>query len=561
LRVRKSTRRQFLAEIARSVAGMSIAASLDGRAIDQAEGMNDMGRLGDVNTTDIRDAISLGCRTMCSVFNADDNDIPFFSSSVWPHARLGFSPWHSEAHVPGRHLNALLNAEDACGIEIPEDAIEKHARAAFFSYSGPVPFPLNRDRIGGELVGFCPHNIREGFHALYALAKYRDSARARELAEASIAAVFEYWDPEKGWDHNALEKLGLREQGWDAVFITALARAIGPLVKYYKATGYGPALELALLLKEKAVAEAYTEEGTYDPATFGTHGHSVTCVLSSLAQLADLTQDSHLMNRVKKFYDNGLWDIRDALGWSIETAGGDPDRGEGNNTGDILETALILGRWGYVECLHDAELILRGHLLPSQLRDISFIADPPNPDGIDGLRDVADRHRGAWGFPAPYGHQPVGAKSIGFNMDIVGGVVGSLCEAYRRVSRLDEAGHWVNLHFDHETDAIQVRSPYTHHALQVTLNQPAPLLVRVPPWVNPEDVTIDGAKGTPRFSNDYIFIADPPVGEAITIRFPLKEREITLKHRTRDIRVRLRGDEVTAMDNFGTDFTFFDPLA
>ena len=38
------------------------------------------------------------------------------------------------------------------------------------------------------------------------------------------------------------------------------------------------------------------------------------------------------------------------------------------------------------------------------------------------LRDVAERHLGAFGFPAPYGHKPVGAQWIGFNMDIVGGV-------------------------------------------------------------------------------------------------------------------------------------------
>ena len=110
-----------------------------------------MAKLNDVNTTDIHDAISLGCRTMCSVFNADDNDIPFFGSLVRPDAKLTFAPYASESHVPGRHLNALLNAEDAIGIELDEDSIEKHANAAFYSYSGPIPLPLNRETIDGEL--------------------------------------------------------------------------------------------------------------------------------------------------------------------------------------------------------------------------------------------------------------------------------------------------------------------------------------------------------------------------------------------------------------------------
>ena len=351
-----------------------------------------MTRLSNVNTTDILEAIRLGCRTMCSVFNADDNDIPFFGSRVHPQARLSFSPAHSEAHVPGRHLNGLLNAEDAAGICLDEEAVDKHARAAFFSYSGPVPLPLNRAQIGGPVANFLPHNVREGFHALFALAKFRDSAQARQLAEASIGAIFTYWSPTEGWDLERLECEHGLNVSRGGTFITGLGRAIGPLVKYYRATGYGPALGLAIVLKEKAVDESFTEEGGYDRELFGPHTHSTTCVMSSLAQLADLTSDSPLMHRVRAFYDKGLWEIRDELGWVIENSGSEshPHRGEVNNTGDIVETALILGRWGYPEYYHDAERILRGHLLPSQLRDISFIVDPPNPDGEDGKRGVSN---------------------------------------------------------------------------------------------------------------------------------------------------------------------------
>ena len=520
-----------------------------------------MSRLGQVNSTDIRDAIRLGCRTMCRVFNADDHDVPFFGSRVWPEARLCFSPAHSESHVPGRHLNALLNAEDAAGIRVDETAIEKHARAAFLSYSSPVALPLNRDTVDGPVANFTPHNCREGFHALYALAKFRDSARARELAEASVEAVFRYWDPVKGWDRERLEgERGLKVSA-GGTFITGLARAIGPLVKYYRATGHGRSLDLALALKEKAADEFFAEDGRYDPDLFGTHTHSTTCVMSSLAQLADLTGDARLMQRVKAFYDHGLWDIRDELGWVIENSApqANPDRGEGNNTGDIVETALLLGRCGYTECYHDAERILRGHLLPSQLRDNAFIQDPADPKD-DGQRNVADRHLGAFGFPAPYGHQPLGIDRISFNMDIVGGAVGSLCEAFRETVRRDQAGLWVNLLFDQETDDVKVESPYTGPALRVTLKRPAPLFVRVPPWLDPTRIEIRGADRAPRSTNGYLFFARPPVGQPLTLGFALPSEEIVLKHRTRQIRTRLRGDQVTAMEHFGADLTYFDPI-
>ena len=111
-------------------------------------------------------------------------------------------------------------------------------------------------------------------------------------------------------------------------------------------------------------------------------------------------------------------------------------------------------------------MILRAHLLPSQLRDVSFIQEPPNPRGEDGLRDLANRHLGAFGFPAPYGHQPPGLSWVSFNMDIVGGAVASLVEAWRKITEYGDAdGLHINLLFDYEDPAVRIESPYTHDQL------------------------------------------------------------------------------------------------
>jgi hypothetical protein len=497
---------------------------------------------------------------MSSVFDRDDNDVPFFGSEVWPNAQLSFFKFHSEAHVPGRHLNALLNAEDAFGIHIDESVIEKHARAAFLSYSGPIPLPLNRETLDGKPRLFHPHNIREGFHALYALVKFRKSERARQLAEASIATITKYWNPDTGWDRKYLEgKLNLVVV--DTSLITGVGRAIGPLVKYYRATQYRPALDLAVVLKDKAIAEFFTPSGGFSAALFGSHVHSTTCVMSSLAQLADLTKDEGLMRRVQKFFDNGLKQISDDLGWSVNSTD-DPvtDRGEVNNTGDIMETALLLGQWLDGSYYQRAERILRCHLLPCQLRDVSWITNPPNPKGEDGRRDVANRHLGAFGFPAPYGHKPVDAKSISFNMDIVGGAVGSLCEAWRSATTFDDPGHRVNLLFDRETNAISVKSAYPDGTLRIEVRKSAPLVVRLPHWVSQRDVMIEGAEFEKRSETNFLRVAKPAVGKPITIRMPLRDSEIDLNHHTHRIRVRLRGDSVIAMENFGMPLTYFDPL-
>jgi hypothetical protein len=50
------------------------------------------------------------------------------------------------------------------------------------------------------------------------------------------------------------------------------------------------------------------------------------------------------------------------------------------------------------------------------------------------------------------------------------------------------------------------------------------------------------------------------VGKPISISTPLRVQTLNLKHKTRNIEVKLGGDEVIAMQNFGADLTFFEPL-
>ena len=523
-----------------------------------------MAKLNDINTKDILSAISMACNAMSNCFNVDDENIPYFRAIIKPSAFLGIS---LESHMPGRHLNALLNVEDSTDISISEEAVGNHTKAAFLSYSGALALPMDR----GPFITstqtkipnvFNPHHIREGFHALYSLIKYRGSEQAEDLAEKSIKDITNHWNPITDWDYERIENKYSIKCEKSKVFVSGLARAIGPLVKYYKATSSVNALALALVLKEKLLEEVFDKHGSFDTERFGTHAHSITCVMSSLAQLAELTKDSTLMNRVKAFYDNGLWTMRDELGWSIENCGEgpNPDEGEMNNTGDIVETALILGDWGYTEYYGDAERIIRCHILPSQLRDISFIKDPANPNKSDGKINVGPRLQGAWGFPAPFGHEPLENKRIRFNLDVVGGTVASLCEAYRSLYSLKENTISINLLFDQDNKYVKVSSPYPSSEIEVLPKSSMPLSIRIPKWANRNNIKISGPDIEPIWTNGYCMFPSVIEGKPITISTPLRVQTLNLKHKTRNIEVKLKGDEVLAMQNFGADLTFFEPI-
>ena len=85
-----------------------------------------------------------------------------------------------------------------------------------------------------------------------------------------------------------------------------------------------------------------------------------------------------------------------------------------------------------------------------------------------------------------------------------------------------------------------------------------PLQVLAAPWLQPAELELGEIISPWQISNGYLCILQPPINRWLAIPFPLKEETITLSHRTRQIRARLRGDEVVAIENFGADLTFFD---
>ena len=95
------------------------------------------GRLKDVNTTNMADAIRLGCLTMQRVFNRDDNDSIFMVSRARPNPELSMSAIY-DGHLPGRHLNALLNAEAATGVSLDEEATSLIAYQAAYQAAAKV---------------------------------------------------------------------------------------------------------------------------------------------------------------------------------------------------------------------------------------------------------------------------------------------------------------------------------------------------------------------------------------------------------------------------------------
>ena len=515
-------------------------------------------RVANVNTTSIPAAVELACRAMGQVFNPADNGYPYMYTRIWPDGWLGFSPYHGAIQLSGRHLDALLAAEDVLGIEADEAVVRQHTEACFFSL-GAGPLPCNHSTPGGPLTSVDEHSIREAVHGLHALARYRDSDRAADAAEALITDVRRFWSAEGDWNQTGLQAAYGLPMTARPTFVEGVGRAIGPLTKFHSATGSNSALELAQDLAAHATERYFLSDGSYDADRLGAHTHSTTCTLSGMALLGSVTNDLGLLSRVRAFYDNGLRVIRDEVGWVRERHHPNfhPEQGEMNNVGDVIETALILGRYFGDSYFEDAERYLRSQLLPSQVRDLSFMDEAP---GGDERRDLRTRLLGLFGFNAVYGHLPLGKNEVTPSIDIVGGATASLCAAQRAVATTSDGVTRINMLFDYESDAVRVESPYTGNDLRITPKVDGDVSVRVPSWTDVGAMTVDGQPAEPFIVDGRITLRSPRVGRTVEIELPLVERDLTIRHQDHDIEARLRGDAVVAMDDLGAGLAYFAPL-
>lgn len=518
------------------------------------------------NATDLELAIREGCHPMQQLFDSRHR-LPYFQNVMQEDNSFNaLNESLSLSHMPGRWLDALLAAEHAVGIRPDEAVIRRLADIAYMAMDHPMGLPRNLDMTtyGPANVSHL-HNLRESMHAFAALYRHRGETRALDAAKRQIAAVNRYYDfAAAAWkEEELLRETGGKLSGADWALPMHLGRYIGPLVKLYKASGLEEALEQAIRIRTLLFKHVMNEQGDYDPQRFGDHTHSTTSTLSSLALLGDTLDDKTIFDRIVAFMNNGLRHIALPFGWCLENNKRKDHCGEINNTGDILETCMMLGKRGYPGYWQQAEQILRSHLLPAQLLDPCFVPDRDCPEE-DGRHRMASRAKGAFGFPCPYGHEYEPGSRISFNYDIVGGGVSSLSEAYLHKVDKRHSLIGVNLHFDHRDDEIEVVSPYTNgDALELRLKAARTVRVRLSDWMVRERIVVGSRERDDirtSIEGEWLYIFGLSAGDSATVRLPMAVRTVSYPFRGDTFAFRWRGDAVEAAAGAGKRLTFFAEL-
>lgn len=497
---------------------------------------------------DLRDRVRLAQRALVGCLDAGRGYLPYWNCDIadgnlttFKHAPYDGDAVWDRLHNSGRGLHGLTMAEAVTGERV--DPAISAGLSGFLLGLFELGDGLPSDAAGPAGKRVCSlHNLREALNGLTALLRHGDE-RAIVPARSLVRTLRHSLDDEGRLHRDRLpDYVGAYTQQPHME-----GRTLDALVRYHRVSGDELALETARLIAAYALRHCFTESGDLTAAA-GTHGHSINVLVTGMIDLAMETGDAALLAGARRAFEVGLARFNSSFGWSMEGLHRQVLRGEANNTGDLLRGALLLGRAGWPEYYGRAERMLRGHLLPSQLRQVAGLANDPNASE-DHCRSLADRVRGGFGIPTPNDLQvePTAPLCI---YDITSGAADALCEAWQAalVTRAGEVR--INLLFSVERDGVRVHSELARAGrIGVTDERGRDVYLRLPAWVAAASVrvTAGGDAVSPQVTGGYLRVAGTGVPRLVTFEFPLQEVRTVETMVGQPFTIDWRGDQIVAM--------------
>jgi len=499
---------------------------------------------------DLAERLELATNYLCGMLDADQYEEPFFhitrrddGTAFASHAlEIGIP------HVTGRAIDALFYTEEVLNRPVPEHAEDVHTRYLLACYDNEDCLPsFYHPQTKKRGVEF--HNMREGLEGLTWLVKRRNTPAAKDCAQEMLGTLARITD-QKGALSAELVRLAGREgvfQGIGDVQTTTAGRLVGPLVRYYKATGDPLALELADRYSRCVMERSFTKEGLLADLA-GNHIHSITCSLSGILEYAAMIRDEALVDAVRRAYELGLREFYSSYGWCKEMAWLETDQGEVNQIGDLIQIQLLLAELRDPRYYSQAETFMRSALLPSQVLEDHFVKENPQPKG-DSERDMEKRMIGGFGFPTPSAHLQTPHSPIN-TIDITQGAVQAICEFTRHIITQTDLGIRVNLLFSWDSQLAKVESFLPREGkLLITVKMPLNLLVRVPGRIAPASLkaTLNGKEARGLRLGEYLLLPNKESGTVFQITFAPERCDATEFVYHKRYRVSWFGEQVTGI--------------
>lgn len=500
---------------------------------------------------DLRRHLGLAVENMFNTLDERQAYLPFFHYElIQQPTRLQHGPFDSP-HVVGRYLDALGCCASIIDLPDRPDVYNALARQIYQSlerhssglpWNAPTPWQPNMAVM---------HNCREVILGLLALWNWRGDGRAapalRRLCTSILTAI---------GDGARFPGECLGPDGWTTAFSGILApppattgRMIRSLVQYYRQSEDEVALELARRFATDNLETAFCADGAIAAAA-GTHMHSITGTITGLIEYGVLVGDDRFIEGARLAYDQGMRPFRSSYGWVKEFiwalwleeplaaagyAGFDINRGEANNTGDLIEAALLLGKLGFAGYCADADRMLRNHLLASQVVDTRWVkeADARADSAETRYGDVGRRVLGGFCFGSPNDLISYPEEAYQVNADLVGGSTQAICEAWDSIAEVDETSVQINLLFTKQDSAMALTCPPPGpEPITIQLNRAEKLRLRIPAWALPSDVrySINGStrlSAAAAIDDGYFLLSGLEPGAEIKVWLPPRRETVS----------------------------------
>jgi hypothetical protein len=517
----------------------------------------------------LRYHLALGVENMLHSLDERNGFMPFFNFELIQKPIYLKHGSFDSPHVAGRYLDALGRCASVIELPIADDVYDSLAGHLYESvqcHASGLPWNLPAKWQPDLAV---MHNCREVLLGFMALHYWRKDEKALNAAHTLCNSIYDALGDQSHFAGEAFSR-----EGWTMAFKGLLSsppattgRMIRSLVQLYMLSNNEKALHLAGMFVEDNLRIAFTKDGHLTPQA-GTHVHSILGTLTGILEYGILARDAEVIRRARQIYEEGIRHLHSSFGWAKEfiwlpenplrlRSSGYPDydipRGEANNTGDLVEAALLLGKLGYSSCFDEADRFVRNHLLASQIVDTSWIIeDAENPDTEDKIYShIAERVRGGFCFGSPNDLISFPEEPHQVNTDLVGGACQALCEAWEAVTSHDNHNLKVNLLFSKDDQFIELHCPRAvDEPITAQLKVAADFGIRVPHWARSKPVFIqiedrERIPGNPLIQNDYLKLEDLQPGCQIKIWFSNTLEDTTEIINTKEYEVEWRNGTVT----------------
>ena len=478
----------------------------------------------------------------------------------------------------GRAVDAvtLLRSMRGESIDQPEDRAMRAMLIGLMGVDGLSwcpPEPWTTINVPHTRPAWLQQGTLLGLTSLYAST---GDEQYRKLAETLIDAVAAMATPNT--EHGDLEFPGdvyTRRDGWSprsndpmhrfSSFNTSVTM---PLMRYYRMTGYEPALKLATGLMNWAIRDHGGLDGLFEQG----HFHSYSRLQTAMALWGITTGDKDKLATAEQI-DHKSRALGTSAGWFPEQIN-NPDHNRSNLSEtccltDMIETATLLAQHVDPVYWNDVERYARNYLMVHQIVDTDWFAEMTfvpraqhvlgfnleTRDGDDGQVTGDDLKASliggfaGWGAVTAMSDDSMFSNSNQQCCNAAGGR--ALYDAWRYSVTDDGTAFRVNLHLAREHAAASVAIAEDRQAeLTVTMREARRLAVRIPEFVEAGGIKVT-CNGQPRKSADlagFLSVGDVGRGDVVNLTWPLKERTTTEKIHPGEFTYHWRGATVVAAE-------------